>query len=66
MTTLDLELNQKIEELLKDYVLNKAKPYKIDNGAVVVLDAKSGEILSLVGSYDFWETRKKTYQVHMI
>jgi penicillin-binding protein 1C len=53
-TTLDYELQQKIEILLKND-LTAMEGRGIGNGAVVVLDNSNGEVLSLVGSRDFFD-----------
>ena len=53
-TTLDYGLQRKIEILLKNG-LSAMEGRGIENGAVVVLDNRSGEILSLVGSRDFFD-----------
>jgi len=53
-TTLDYGLQQKIEALLKND-LGTMEGRGITNGAVVVLDNTRGEILSLVGSGDFFD-----------
>lgn len=53
-TTLDYELQQKIEILLKKRI-GALADRGIGNGAVVVLDNSGGEVLSLVGSRDFFD-----------
>jgi len=53
-TTLDYELQQKIEILLRNG-LSALEARGIGNGAVVVLDNSNGEVLSLVGSRDFFD-----------
>jgi penicillin-binding protein 1C len=53
-TTLDFRLQQKIEILLKKRLTAMAGR-GIGNGAVVVLDNSSGDVLSLVGSQDFFD-----------
>lgn len=53
-TTLDYKLQQKIEILLKND-LTAMEGRGIGNGAVVVLDNSNGEVLSLVGSRDFFD-----------
>ncbi len=53
-TTLDYKLQAKAEKIVKEEVQN-AKSLLVGNGASVVLDSKSGEILALVGSRDFFE-----------
>lgn len=51
-TTLDLKLQEKAEAIVKEEV-EKAKNLRVGNGAAVVLDPRSGEILSMVGSKDY-------------
>jgi penicillin-binding protein 1C len=53
-TTLDFGLQQKIEVLLKNRLTAMAGR-GIGNGAIVVLDNSSGDVLSLVGSRDFFD-----------
>lgn len=52
-TTLDYKLQEKAEKIVKEEV-EKMKSYKVGNGAAVVLDPRSGEILSMVGSKDYF------------
>ncbi len=51
-TTLDWKLQDKAQTAVKEEV-NKAKTLKVSNGAAVVIDPKTGEILALVGSKDY-------------
>lgn len=51
-TTLSLEVQSAVEKIVKDEIA-KLKEYNATNAAVVVLDSKTGEILAMVGSYDF-------------
>lgn len=51
-TTIDLDV-QKIAEKTVAEEVKKLKSAKVGNGAVVVIDSKTGEILAMVGSYDF-------------
>jgi penicillin-binding protein 1C len=53
-TTLDFELQRKVETLLKNGLTDLAVR-GISNGAAVVLDNVTGEVLSLVGSRDFFD-----------
>ncbi len=53
-TTLDYGLQQNIEALLRN-ALAKAQNRGITNGAIIVLDNTRGEVLSLVGSGDFFD-----------
>lgn len=52
-TTLDLELQEKVQQIVAAEV-EKVKSLKVGNGAAVVIDPKSGEILVMVGSKDFF------------
>ena len=55
VTTLDVGLEEKIEALLKKTIDKYRYNYKINDGAIVILDAKRGDILAMAGSYDFWQ-----------
>lgn len=53
-STVDYELQEKAEEIVKDYVTNTGvKTYKATNGALVAIDPKTGQILTMVGSRDY-------------
>lgn len=54
-TTLDYDIEKKAEEIVKEEV-EKLKAYKVTNGAAVVMDPKTGEILAMVGSTDYFDT----------
>lgn len=51
-TTLDLELQHDIEGILAVH-LKRLHSRKVSNGAVVVLDVASGEVLAMCGSLDY-------------
>lgn len=51
-TTLSLEVQQAVEKIVKEEI-DKLKNFNATNSSVVVLDSKTGEILAMVGSYDF-------------
>lgn len=51
-TSLDLEKQQYAEKVISDQV-KKLKGNRVTNGAAVVLDPKTGEILAMVGSKDW-------------
>jgi len=52
-TTIDYDLQQYVEQVIKDSdAVNKAK--NANNAAMVVIDPKTGEILALVGSKDYF------------
>lgn len=52
-TTLDYKLQQDVEKIVKDEV-EKLKDFDAGNGAAVVIDPKTGQVLSLVGSKDYF------------
>jgi penicillin-binding protein 1C len=52
-TTLDLELNHFAEGTLRLHLLNLQAQH-VANGAVVVLDNRTGDVLALVGSEDYF------------
>ena len=54
-TTLDLSLNEKIQEIVSQEIAN-LKQLNVNNGAVLVTNPKNGEILSMVGSADYFDT----------
>ncbi|KKR33580.1 MAG: Penicillin-binding protein, 1A family [Candidatus Gottesmanbacteria bacterium GW2011_GWA2_41_12] len=53
-TSLDLNLQKKVEEILKNEI-EKLKSLKVGNGAVLVTDPKTGEILAMAGSKDYFD-----------
>ncbi|MBD3366209.1 PBP1A family penicillin-binding protein [candidate division WWE3 bacterium] len=52
-TSLDLELQEKVQDLVAEGVAENSY-LNLTNGAAVVLDAETGEILAYVGSVDFF------------
>lgn len=55
-TTLDLDLQQKAEGIVADEIGKVAKSLNISNGASVIIDPNTGEILSMVGSKGYFDT----------
>lgn len=53
-TTLDYELQKKSEDIVKEEI-EKLKGYRVGNGAAVVSDPKTGEVLAMVGSKDYFD-----------
>lgn len=54
-TTLDWDLQQKAQEVAKTNALKNAKEFNATNTGVVVLDPRTGQILSMVGSRDYFD-----------
>jgi len=52
-TSLDLDLQEKVQKIVTEEI-GKLKDLKVGNGASVVLDPKSGDILAMVGSKDYF------------
>lgn len=53
-TSLDLNLQKKLEEIVRREVSNLAH-LQVGNAAVLVTDPKTGEILAMVGSVDYFD-----------
>lgn len=54
-TTLDYELQQKTEDLVYNYVTKNGPAFKATNAASVAVDPRTGEILMMVGSKDYFD-----------
>lgn len=54
-TTLDWKLQEDAQKIVKEEV-DKAKKLKVSNGAAIVTDPTTGEILAMVGSKDYSAT----------
>jgi penicillin-binding protein 1C len=55
-TTLDADLQVKAESLLQSYSVTNQKNFNASNDALVAIDPSTGQILSMVGSRDFFDT----------
>jgi 1A family penicillin-binding protein len=55
-TTLDLDLQKKAEEIVAEEI-DKDEEKGISNGAALVLDPATGQVLAMVGSRDYWSTK---------
>ena len=55
ITTIDYELQNKLEEIVKTGALENAKKFKATNAALVAIDPRTGQIISMVGSRDFFD-----------
>jgi 1A family penicillin-binding protein len=53
-TSLNLELQQAAQKIVTDEI-NKLKPLRVNNGAALVTDPKTGEILAMIGSKDYFD-----------
>jgi 1A family penicillin-binding protein len=55
ITTLDWKLQQAAEQAVKNGVDKRGAQYKFTNGALVSMDPKTGQVLAMVGSKDFFD-----------
>ena len=60
VTTLDAQLQQKIENIVKEEI-DKAKNLQVSNGAALVINPQTGEILGYVGSKNY-DSEDKEFQ----
>ncbi len=54
-TTLDYDLQQKGEQIVKDGALQNEKDWNGKNAALVAIDPKTGQILTMIGSRDYFD-----------
>jgi 1A family penicillin-binding protein len=64
-TSLDWKLQQKAQTIVKEEV-DKARNLKVSNGAAVVIDPKTGEILAMVGSKDYSATDSSGFKFNVV
>ncbi len=55
-TTLSLDVQKTVQDIISDEI-GKLEDYNVGNGAAVVMDSKTGEILAMVGSYDYYNEK---------
>lgn len=55
ITTLDWELQQDAEEIAKKWALTNAERYDAENASMVAIDPNTGQILTMVGSRDYFD-----------
>lgn len=56
VTSLDLDVQAYVQQIVREEV-DKIKYLNATNGAAVVMNAKTGEILAMVGSRDYFDTK---------
>jgi 1A family penicillin-binding protein len=61
-TSLDLDIQQMAEEIVESEV-DKLATLKATNGAAMVTDAKTGQILAMVGSKNYWDDKGGNFNV---
>jgi 1A family penicillin-binding protein len=55
ITTLDFNLQQKAEEIINKYALENTEKFKASNAGLTAIDPKTGQILVMVGSRDYFD-----------
>jgi penicillin-binding protein 1C len=55
ITTLDYELQKIAEGLVREYALKNHETFDAENAALLALDPKTGQILAMVGSRDYFD-----------
>src|SRR3989338_3161521 len=61
-TTLDLDFHEKVQQIVSEEVIKNAY-LNISNGAAIVLDPRTGEILAYVGSRDYYFDKFGSFDV---
>lgn len=56
-TTLDWKLQEKAEQIVKEKALQNEKLYRAKNAALVAIDPKTGQVLTMVGSRDYFDEK---------
>ncbi len=57
-TTLDWELQQHAERVVREVGAENEKKYKAKNAALVAVDPQTGQLLAMVGSRDYFDTAR--------
>lgn len=55
ITTLDAGIQNSAQSIVKDYALRNAAKFNATNAALVAIDPKTGQILAMVGSRDYFD-----------
>lgn len=55
ITTLDMELQEEAEKIVKENALRNAEVFNAENAAIVATNPKNGDIITMVGSRDYFD-----------
>ncbi|MCA9352689.1 penicillin-binding protein [Patescibacteria group bacterium] len=58
ITTLDYKLQQQAEEIIRDHIQEVEELYSASNAALVAIESGTGQILTMVGSRDYFDTEE--------
>lgn len=56
VTTLDYQLQQKAEEIISEHIDEVEEQFNASNAALVAIDNQTGQIITMVGSRDYFDT----------
>ncbi len=56
ITTLNYDYQERAEDIVKKYALQNAKTFNAKNAGLIAIDPKTGQILTMVGSRDYYDT----------
>jgi len=59
VTTLDYELQERAEQILKDHIIEVKDAYSASNAALVAVESSTGQILTMVGSQNYFDTESE-------
>lgn len=59
ITTLDWPLEEKAENIVRQYAKDNLAKYQAKNAGLVALDPKTGQVLVMVGSKDYFDTAEE-------
>ncbi|MDR3547897.1 MAG: PBP1A family penicillin-binding protein [Candidatus Pacebacteria bacterium] len=57
ITTLDTDLQNSAQSIVSQYALSNTKTYNASNASLVAIDPKTGQILAMVGSRNYFDTQ---------
>lgn len=55
ITTLDWDLQREAQKIVYDYALENTEKYNAENAALVAVDPQNGDVLTMVGSRDYFD-----------
>lgn len=59
ITTLDWDLQEKAEKIVSDYAKENEKKFNAKNAGLVAINPKTGQILAMVGSRDYFDIKNE-------
>ncbi len=58
-TTLDLKMQEDAEKLVTEYAKENEKKFNAKNAGLIAIDPKTGQILTMVGSRDYFDSKNE-------